>query len=89
MLAMIERVLREPAVATTLAGPLAAVLYDALLQAPPTMAAAAAGRNVGTNGSEEAVDSAAVGFQLCLICNCTLSCPCALAIALASDVAAH
>lgn len=60
MLAAVERVLKHPDVAASLAGRLCAALCNALLEPPPAMAATA-GRNVGSNGSEEAVDSAAVG----------------------------
>ena len=59
MLAAVERVVGNPDAAALLAGPLCAALCDALLEQPA--AAAAAARHVGSNGSEEAVDSAAVG----------------------------
>jgi hypothetical protein len=60
MLAAVERVLGKPDAAALLAAPLCAALCDALLEPMPAAAAAAA-RHVGSNGSEEAVDSAAVG----------------------------
>ena len=59
MLAAVERVLKQHDAVALLAGPLCAALCDALLEQPA--AAAAAARHVGSNGSEEAVDSAAGG----------------------------